>query len=108
VKNPGKAQMRALDPLTGKTVWAADTQSWQDRGGALVTAGGVMVHGNVAGQLVVRDAANGRIVKTIDTGTSILAAPMTYTIGKTQYIAVAAGWGGGFPSCRVLPPPIIG
>jgi quinohemoprotein ethanol dehydrogenase len=82
VKNPGKAQMRALDPLTGKTVWAADMQSWQDRSGALVTAGGVMVHGNVAGQLVVRDAANGRIVKTIDTGTSILAAPMTYTIGK--------------------------
>ncbi|WCT77929.1 PQQ-binding-like beta-propeller repeat protein [Novosphingobium humi] len=98
VKNPGTAQMRALDPLTGKTVWAADMKGWQDRSGALVTEGGIMVHGNVAGQLVVRNAANGRIIKTIDTGTSILAAPMTYMIGKTQYIAVAAGWGGGgFP-----------
>ena len=98
VKNPGTAQMRALDPLTGKTVWAADMKGWQDRSGALVTASGIMVHGNVAGQLVVRNAANGRVVKAIETGTSILAAPMTYTIGKTQYIAVAAGWGGGgFP-----------
>jgi quinohemoprotein ethanol dehydrogenase len=95
VKNPGKAQMRAIDPLTGKTVWAVDTGGWQDRGGVMVTASGLLIHGNVAGQLVLRDAATGRSLKTIDTGSSIMAAPMTYRIGKVQYVAVTAGWGGG-------------
>jgi quinohemoprotein ethanol dehydrogenase len=61
----------------------------------MVTASGLLIHGNVAGQLVVRDAANGRSLKVIDTGSSIMAAPMTYRIGKTQYVAVTAGWGGG-------------
>ena len=95
LRDPGKAQIRALDPLTGKTVWAADTAGWQDRGGVLTTATGLTIHGGVGGKLVVRETRTGRVLKEIDTGTSIMAAPMTYVVNGVQYIAVAAGWGGG-------------
>lgn len=42
----------------------------------------------------VYDKASGKLLKSIDTGTSILAAPMTYSV-KGVYIAVMAAWGGG-------------
>ncbi|SFG44514.1 quinohemoprotein ethanol dehydrogenase [Novosphingobium sp. CF614] len=98
LRNPGKAQMRAIDPLTGKTVWAQDTEGWQDRGGVMTTASGLLFHGTLSGKLVVRDARTGKVLKEIPTGTSIMAAPMTYQVGGVQYVAVMAGWGGGgFP-----------
>jgi len=97
-RNPGGTEMRAIDPLTGKTVWAHPTQGWQDRGGVLTTASGLVVHGNLAGQLIVREARTGKVIKTIETGSSILAAPMTYRVKGVQYVAVMAAWGGGgFP-----------
>lgn len=95
LKQPATAQIRAIDPLTGKTVWAADTAGWQDRGGVLTTSSGLTIHGGVTGKLFVRDTKTGKLLKEIDTGTPIMAAPMTYEVGGVQYIAVMAGWGGG-------------
>jgi quinohemoprotein ethanol dehydrogenase len=95
LRDPGKAQIRAIEPLTGKTVWSADTLGWQDRGGVLTTASGLTIHGGVDGRLVVRETATGKVLKEIQTGTPIMAAPMTFMAGGVQYIAVAAGWGGG-------------
>ena len=98
LREPGGTTMRAIDPLTGKTVWSAPMAGWQDRGGVLTTASGLLIHGNLAGQLVVRDASTGKVLRTIETGSSILAAPMTYRVNGVQYIAVMAAWGGGgFP-----------
>jgi len=98
LRDPGKAQIRAIEPLTGKTVWAADTAGWQDRAGVLTTASGLLIHGNVGGTLFVRDAKSGAVLKQIETGTPIMAAPMTYELNGVQYVAVMAGWGGGgFP-----------
>jgi quinohemoprotein ethanol dehydrogenase len=98
LKKPGGSEMRAIDPLTGKTVWTQPMAGWQDRGGTLSTASGLLIHGTLDGRLVVRDAKTGKILKTIDTGSSILAAPMAYRVKGVQYIAVMAGWGGGgFP-----------
>jgi quinohemoprotein ethanol dehydrogenase len=61
----------------------------------LATESGLVVHGTLAGKLVVRDADTGDILKTIDTGSSMLAAPMTYRVDGVQYIAIQTGWGGG-------------
>lgn len=97
-KTPWTSQLRAIDPLTGKTVWAKPMDGWQDRGGTLTTASGLLFQGNLAGQLRVFDKANGNLLKTIETGTTILAAPMTYRVKGVQYVAVMAAWGGGgFP-----------
>ncbi|MDE2561441.1 MAG: PQQ-dependent dehydrogenase, methanol/ethanol family [Sphingomonadales bacterium] len=95
LRNPGGTTMRAIDPLTGKVAWSVPMAGWQDRGGVLTTASGLTIHGTLAGELVVRDSRTGKVLKTIETGTSILAAPMTYKVGDTQYIAVMAAWGGG-------------
>ena len=94
-RKPFTSELRAIDPLTGKTKWAMPMQGWQDRGGVLTTDGGLLFQGNLAGQLRVFDKANGKLVKIIETGTSILAAPMTYRVKGVQYVAVMAAWGGG-------------
>ncbi len=92
---PFSSEIRAIDPLTGETKWAAPFDGWQDRGGVLATASGLVIHGTLAGKLIVRDADTGEVLKSIDTGSSILAAPMTYKVDGVQYVAVQTGWGGG-------------
>lgn len=94
-EQPYSAQLRAIDPMTGKAKWTADFDGWQDRGGVLATQSGLVIHGTLAGQLIVRDADTGEVLKTIETGSSILAAPMTYKVDGVQYVAVQTGWGGG-------------
>ncbi len=97
-RKPFSSELRAIDPLTGKTKWAVPMGGWQDRGGVMTTASGLLFQGNLAGQLRVFDKSNGKLLKSIDTGTSILAAPMTYRVKGVQYVAVMAAWGGGgFP-----------
>jgi quinohemoprotein ethanol dehydrogenase len=94
-RQPWTSQLRAIDPLTGKTVWAQPMDGWQDRGGVLTTDSGLLFQGNLAGQLRVFDKTTGKLLKSIDTGTTILAAPMTYRVKGVQYVAVMAAWGGG-------------
>jgi quinohemoprotein ethanol dehydrogenase len=91
----GRSYLRAIDPLTGRTVWQHEASGWWDHGGVLATAGGLVFQGDDTGHLNVFDARTGKLLKAIFTGTAILAAPMTYRIGGTQYVAVAAAWGGG-------------
>jgi quinohemoprotein ethanol dehydrogenase len=94
-ESPSKSELRAIDPLTGETVWSAPYAGWQDRSGVLSTAGGLVFTGDVTGAFRIYDAATGELLKSIDTGTSIMAAPMTYEADGVQYVAVMAGWGGG-------------
>jgi quinohemoprotein ethanol dehydrogenase len=95
LKAPAISELRAIDPLTGLAKWKVSMGGWQDRGGVLTTAAGLLFQGNLAGQLKVYSMADGALLKTIETGTSILAAPMTYRVGGVQYVAVMAAWGGG-------------
>ncbi|AKH43915.1 quinohemoprotein ethanol dehydrogenase [Altererythrobacter atlanticus] len=92
---PFSSQLRAVDAATGEVKWTAEHDGWQDRAGVLSTASGLVFHGDIAGRLKVFDAETGKLLKTIETGTSILAAPMTYRVDGVQYVAVQAGWGGG-------------
>lgn len=92
---PYSAQVRAIDPLTGKSKWAVDTAGWQDRPGVMATRSGLLFHGSIDGHLYARDAQTGKVLWSVDTGSSIMAAPMTYRVKGVQYVAVAAGFGGG-------------
>lgn len=97
-RQPFSSELRAIDPLTGEAKWSVPLEGWQDRAGVLTTASGLLFQGNLAGKLRVFDMEDGSLLKEIDTGTSILAAPMTYEIEGVQYVAVMAAWGGGgFP-----------
>jgi quinohemoprotein ethanol dehydrogenase len=97
-RQPFVSELRAIEPLTGHTRWAVPLRGWQDRAGVLTTASGLLFQGSIDGTFRVFDARTGALLKTIDTGTSILAAPMTYRVQGQQYVAVMAAWGGGgFP-----------
>ncbi len=85
--------LRAVDPLTGRVAWEQPGSMWD--GGVLSTAGNLVVRGNAGGELNVYAADSGKLLKRIDVGTSIMAAPMTYSVRGEQYIAVMAGYGGG-------------
>ncbi len=92
---PFSSEIRAIDPLTGKTKWAVPSLGWQDRNGVLATETGLVFHGDLAGRLFARDSDSGKALWQAETGTSIMAAPMTYKVNGVQYVAVQAGWGGG-------------
>jgi len=53
---------------------------------------------------VVYRADSGAVVKVIQTGSHIMAAPMTYAVAGTQYIAVQTGYGGANISVGPFPP----
>jgi quinohemoprotein ethanol dehydrogenase len=92
---PFTSQLRAIDPMTGATKWSVESLGWQDRQGVLATQTGVIFHGNAAGRLFARDADTGEELWHVDTGSTIMAAPMTYEVDGVQYVAVQTGWGGG-------------
>ncbi|MFO1409735.1 MAG: c-type cytochrome [Steroidobacteraceae bacterium] len=89
-----RGELRAWDPIAGRIAWAQPGASFWD-GGAMSTAGGLVFRGDAAGFLNVYAATDGRQLAHIEVGSSIMAAPMTYSIGGEQYVAVMAGYGGG-------------
>ena len=58
------------------------------------TAGNLVFQGRGSGELWVYAADTGKVLKTIQTGSHIMAAPMTYAVNGEQYVAVQVGYGG--------------
>ncbi len=98
--------IRAWDPVARKTVWEHETSSGVRGydGGLMSSAGNIVVQGRGSGELVVYQANTGKILKTIQTGSHIMAAPMTYEINGTQFIAVQTGYGGAGMTVGPIPP----
>ncbi len=91
-----KGYLIAWDPVKQQEVWRVDQQA-PFNGGVLATAGGLVIAGNTARELVAYDAQTGQKLWTFDAQTGVLAPPITYSLDGKQYIAVLAGWGGGWP-----------
>jgi quinohemoprotein ethanol dehydrogenase len=89
------AALEAWDPIAHQVVWEHRYPSFMDHGGVLSTAGGVVIEGSVDGKLRVFNDETGAVIKEIDTGTALIAAPMTYTVNGVQYVAILGGSGGG-------------
>jgi quinohemoprotein ethanol dehydrogenase len=89
------AALQAWDPVNHKVVWSFPNSSFMDHGGVLSTAGGLVVQGGLDGVLRVFRDTDGQLLKEIEVGTAMIAAPMTYTVDGEQYIAILAGSGGG-------------
>jgi len=85
----------AWDPVAQKEAWRVPYGlPWN--GGTLTTAGNLVVQGTSDGRLVVYSADEGRTLFVDHTETGVIAAPITYSVDGTQYIAILAGWGGAF------------
>jgi alcohol dehydrogenase (cytochrome c) len=86
--------MMAIDYKTGKVAWKHKYRTaGGSRGGAsglLTTAGRLLFGGDVAGNLVAFDPANGRILWHSLIG-YVTNAPETYMVDGRQHLLVAAG-----------------
>jgi alcohol dehydrogenase (cytochrome c)/quinohemoprotein ethanol dehydrogenase len=90
-----KGFLLAWDPVRQKEVWRVNYRGpWN--GGVLTTAGNLVVQGSAAGDFAVYRADNGVKLWSMPVQTAVIAAPMTYEVDGEQYIAVLAGWGGGY------------
>jgi quinohemoprotein ethanol dehydrogenase len=90
-----QAVLKAWDPIHQRTVWQQQTSEGHFvlDGGALSTAGNLVFAGREDGRFVAYAADTGTVLKTLDTGTATMAAPMTYEIDGIQYVAVMQGHG---------------
>ena len=88
--------LRAVDPASGKIVWENKNYAplW---GGVLTTAGGLVFYGTPEGYLKGVDAKTGKELWSFQTGTGIVAPPVTWEQDGEQMIAVVTGWGGAVP-----------
>ena len=88
--------MRAIDPATGKIVWEVKNNAplW---GGVMTTKGGLVFWGTPEGFLKAADAKTGKEVWSFQTGSGVVAPPISWEQDGEQYIGVASGWGGAVP-----------
>ncbi|WP_428420412.1 PQQ-dependent methanol/ethanol family dehydrogenase [Methylibium sp.] len=88
--------MRAVDPKTGKIVWEVKNNAplW---GGVLTTAGNLVFWGTPEGFLKAADAKTGKVVWEFQTGSGVVAPPITWQQDGEQYVSVVSGWGGAVP-----------
>lgn len=88
--------LRAFDPMTGKKVWEVKNKAplW---GGVLATAGNLVFTGTPEGYLKAFDAKTGKELWKFQTGSGVVASPITWEEGGEQYVAVPSGWGGAVP-----------
>ncbi|MFN4329420.1 MAG: PQQ-dependent methanol/ethanol family dehydrogenase [Limnobacter sp.] len=89
--------LRAMNPKTGKIEWEITNNAplW---GGVLATGGNLVFWGTPEGFLKAADAKTGKEVWKFQTGSGVVAPPVTWK-GKDgeQYVAVVSGWGGAVP-----------
>jgi mono/diheme cytochrome c family protein len=86
----------AWDPFERKIVWRNQLAGYWN-GGVLATGGGLVFQGAGDGSFVAFDARSGDEVWRVDHTTGFMAPPIAYEIDGTQYISIAAGWGGAAP-----------
>ncbi len=90
----GERFLRALNIETGEIAWEVPqpgpprAKTWS---GVLGTAGGLLFYGQPNGGFTAVDERNGKTLWTFPTNVRMKAGPMTFTVGKEQYVAVAAG-----------------
>jgi quinohemoprotein ethanol dehydrogenase len=90
-----RGYISAWNPITQKEAWRVPhTNLWN--GGLLSTAGNLVFQGNSDGEFVAYRADNGQRLWSANSQTGIVAAPISYSVDGQQYVAIAAGWGGGY------------
>ncbi|MGC4365108.1 PQQ-dependent methanol/ethanol family dehydrogenase [Hydrogenophaga sp. R2] len=87
--------LRAIDPKTGKVAW--EVKNTAPLWGGVMTAGDLVFWGTPEGFLKAADAKTGKVVWQFQTGSGVVAPPITWMQDGEQYISVVSGWGGAVP-----------
>lgn len=82
-------EIRALDAKTGETKWKfpLHTPPWS---GVMATAGGLVFSGSGEGNFYALDARTGKALWDFQTGGSIGANPISFTVDGKQRVAISA------------------
>ena len=86
----GKSALVAWDPVKQQPLWAVPTPG-AFSGGVLSTAGDLVFQGQSDGYITAYSAAEGRRVWAFYSATAALGAPISFAIGKRQYISILNG-----------------
>ena len=87
--------LRAIDPKTGKVAW--EVKNTAPLWGGVMTTADLVFWGTPEGFLKAADAKTGKVVWQFQTGSGVVAPPITWKEGNEQYISVVSGWGGAVP-----------
>ena len=93
-EGPGAKYLRALNIETGKVEWEVRQEGPVDGkrvAGVLLTAGGVLFHGDPNGYLVAVDEKDGKTLWRMPLHATIKTSPMTYSVDGRQYVTLAVG-----------------
>ncbi len=80
----------AVNLGTGRFLWRR-TMPTPMIGGATATAGNLVMTGDQHGTFYIMNARTGRTLWTANLGLAFGSAPIVYSVGRTEYIAVALG-----------------
>ncbi len=88
-----KGYLLAWDPVHQKEAFRVP-YPYPGSGGALTTAGNLLIEGTIKKTLAVYRADNGKKLWEMDTQSVPMAGAITYEVNGVQYIAATVGWGG--------------
>jgi quinohemoprotein ethanol dehydrogenase len=86
----GKSFLVAWDPVKQRAAWQQPTPG-PHNGGTLATAGDLVFQGQADGYINAYGASDGRKAWSFYAATAALGTPITFSIGKTQYVAILTG-----------------
>jgi len=101
-----KGWLTAVDVETGHVVWRYASPKPMV-GAVLSTAGGLVLAGEVTGDLIAFRADSGKELARISTGAPIGGGVVTYGVDQRQYVAVATGRPSPFWASEDVGPPTI-
>src|SRR5262245_9208398 len=88
--NGATSTLTAWDPVKQRAVWAVPTPG-PHNGGTLATGGDLVFQGQADGYIHAYAADSGKRLWSFFAGTSVLGTPITYSVGKKQYLSILAG-----------------
>lgn len=97
-----RGHLKAVDPMTGKAKWSVPFKHI-NTAGTMNTAGGLVFTGQLSGEFMALDAANGKLLWQFQTPSGIISQPITWEKNGVQYVTVGSGIGGVY-AMRVAGP----
>lgn len=85
-----RGELTATDPVTGAVKWQYHSTTPM-LAGTTPTASGITLTGDMGGNVLILDSANGKVLATFPTQGSIAGGVITYAIGGKQYVAATSG-----------------